>query len=472
MPKRLNILWLMTDEQRADSMGYAGASWAHTPNLDALARSGVRFLNAYTPSPVCVPARATMLTAQAGSSIGMMNNHHIMPLDDPQFLTWRLAAAGYQVASFGKQHYACPRRAFDLEGGLVLGSQVGYTAYEVPIEPAEAGVVRYDGGRTPWLLAGRFPGQVEDTPEMHNVEAALDWLQRRDPSRPYLLRVSFNAPHTPVVTPAPFDTLIDPDDIDLPLDGSEGVEFVSATHREYLHDYAGTHRLTREQIRRARQCYYGHVAFVDHVFRRFLDALREAGELDDTIIAHVSDHGCHLGDHGFFQKQSFWEAAVRVPFFFAGPWIEPGIVSAPVNTGSLLPTLIELAGLDVPAFVQYPSLARTLRRGTSVEPEPIFSEIDYGLWGYRSGERCVMIRDGGWKLILFRDPRHPERFVGAEDRVLFDLAADPGEKNNLASEPAYGDVVKALIAKIDAWDRSRPIIPARTRVGWFAPKWH
>jgi arylsulfatase A-like enzyme len=399
-----------------------------------------------------------------------MNNHHALLLDDPQFLTWRLAAAGYQVASFGKQHYGCSRRAFDLEGGIVLGDQVGYTTYGVPVAPGEGDIVRYDGGRTPWLLAGRFPGEIDDTPEMHNIEAALDWLGRRDPSRPYLLRVSLNAPHTPVVTPVPFDTLIDPDDIDLPLGDPGDEAFVSATHREYLYDYAGTHRLTSEQILRARQCYYGHVAFVDHVFGRFLDALRKTGELENTIIAYVSDHGCHLGEHGFFQKQSFWEAAVRVPFFFAGPGIKPRILPGPANSGSLLPTLMELVGLGVHALAQYPSLAPILRGDTSVAVEPIFSEIDYGLWGYRSGERCVMVRDGDWKLVLFRDPRHPERLAGAEDRVLFNLATDPGETTNLARDPAFDDAMKALVAKLDAWDASRCTIRARARVGWRVPQ--
>ena len=95
----------MTDEQRADSMGYEGASWARTPNLDRVALAGTRFAAAYTPSPVCVPARACMLTGRAGSTIGVLNNHHWLNLADPRFLTWRFAAAGYQVASLGKQHY-------------------------------------------------------------------------------------------------------------------------------------------------------------------------------------------------------------------------------------------------------------------------------------------------------------------------------------------------------------------------------
>jgi len=459
VPARPNILWLMTDEQRADSLGFLGAPWARTPHLDRLAQTGTCFARAYTPSPVWVPARACLLTGRAASSIGVLNNHHLLALDDPQFLTWRLAASGYQAATFGKQHYACQRRAFDLEGGQVLGDRVGYFEYKSPVDPHEAGVVRYEGGRSPWLLAGRYPGSADETPEMANVRAALDWLRGRDPARPFLLRVSFNAPHTPVVTPAPYDTLINPAEIALPLDGPE-MAYASATQREYLCDYAGSHRLTREQIQRARQCYYGQVAFVDYAFGQLLEAMGSMGMLENTIIAYVSDHGCHLGDHGFFQKQSFWEASVRVPFFLAGPGIESSVVETPVSSGSLLPTLLDLAGVDAPAGVQYPSLASACR-GEPPEPAPVLSEVDYGLWFYRSGERYVMVRDGRWKRCLYRDPRDPQRCLGREDAVLYDLERDPGERANLAGQPAYAETIRRLVGMVDAWDRGRPIVPAQ-----------
>lgn len=458
-----NILWLMTDEQRTDSLGCSGSPWAHTPNLDQIAQSGTRFSAAYTASPVCVSARACLLTGRPGSSIGMLNNHHRLTLPDPQFLTWAFAANGYQVASFGKQHYNCSRQAFDLESGQVLGERVHYYRYNVPVDDKEAGVVRYDAGKSPWLFAGRYPGTVDDTPEMHNVRHALDWMSgrgssARDPSRPYFLRLSFNAPHTPVVTPAPFDTLIDPGTIELPIHWPHQESFASATHRDYLWDYAGTHRLTADQIRRARQCYYGYVACVDHVFGTLLDALGEMGELDNTLIAFVSDHGTHLGDHGFMQKQSFWDASVRVPFFLAGPGIQAQAVDTPVNTGSLLPTLLHLAGIQIPPQVEFPSLGEALRQGTPPAAAPVFSEIDYGLWDYRSGDRRVMVRDGRWKGWLYRDPRDPTRFAETQDPVLYDLETDPGETHNLARDPDYAPVLEALIAQIDAWDRERTIV--------------
>jgi arylsulfatase A-like enzyme len=460
MPQRPNILWLLTDEQRADSLSYEGTPWARTPNLDRLAREGTYFRAAYTPSPVCIPARACQLTGRPGSSIGVLNNHHWLSLDDPKFLTWEFAKSGYQVASFGKQHYACPRRAFDVEKRTVLSGRVGYTAYNVPVDADEAAVVRYDGGDTPWILAGRFPGGHEDTAEMQNVRDALEWMRSRDPSRPYFLRVSFNAPHTPVVAPAPFDTAIEADAIHLPLDIPGEMELCSRTQGEYLVNYAGNQRLTEQQIRRARQCYYGRTAFLDDAFGVLVDELDRSRELDNTIVVFCSDHGAHLGDHGFFQKQSFFDAAARVPFLFrwAGQVPAGRIVDEPVSTGSLLPTLLECAGLDASEWPDYPSLAQVLAGGDRAQ-RPVFSEVDYGLRFYREGERRVMVRDRRWKLAIYRDPGDPGRLAGNEDTVLFDMGGDAGERRNLAGDPCHADTVAELVASIDAWDASRRIMP-------------
>ena len=219
------------------------------------------------------------------------------------------------------------------------------------------------------MMAAKAPGSSRDvsparwTIRRRCTTSTRHWLgcSDRDPSRPYFLRLSFNAPHTPVVTPAPFDTLIDAWTASTCRWTGRRI-WTSPPPRTGIIscDYAGTHRLTEAQIRRARQCYYGYVACVDHVFGKLLDALDAMGELENTIIAFVADHGTHLGDHGFFQKQSFWDASARVPLFFAGPGIREQIMDTPVNAGSLLPTLLDLAGLDVPPQVQFPTLAATV----------------------------------------------------------------------------------------------------------------
>ena len=182
---------------------------------------------------------------------------------------------------------------------------------------------------------------------------------------------------------------------------------------------------------------------------------------------------CTLRDGGYYNEWDFARstirrytqamASARVPMFFAGPGIRAQEVEAPVSAGSLIPTLLGLAGLEAPPQVEYPSLGETLRQGSRPTDSPVFSEIDYGLWGYRDGERRVMVRDGRWKLWLYRDPRDPTRFAARKDPVLFDLEDDPGETHNLAQDPDYAPTVEALVAQIEAWDRGREIT-APTRI--------
>ncbi|MBT3377712.1 MAG: sulfatase-like hydrolase/transferase [Lentisphaerae bacterium] len=458
--RRPNILWLMTDEQRTDTMGAYGSPWGQTPNLDRLADEGVRFNAAYTPSPVCISARACLLTGLAASTTGVLSNHHILPDQAPPFLTREFTRAGYQMASFGKHHYASQRKAFDLEGGIHVGPKVGCCNYNVEIDPEEYGVVQYETGAVwEWLFAGRYPGTVEDTPEYQNVQQCLEWLRRRDPNRPFFLRASFLAPHTPVVTPSPYDTMVDPATIGIPMDRPGAIPGVPDVVAEHLQKHAGSHVLTDEQIRRTRQCYYGYMRCTDHCFGVLTEAMRQMGELENTIIAFVSDHGTHLGDHGFYQKQSFYDASARVPFFFSGQGIAPSAtLQTPVNTGSLLPTLMELADLDVPEDTQFASAASAVSTGQEPMAVPVFSEIDYGVWkGYRIGDRYVMIRDGKWKMGLFRDPTAPARLPDDDGLLLHDMEADPGERTNLANAPEFSSIRQDLLAKIDAWDASRPI---------------
>lgn len=447
-----NVLWILTDEQRADSLGCYGAPWAVSPCLDGLAARGVRFTAAYTPSPVCVSARAAMLTGQMNSRLGVLNNHQSLAPERARFLTHSLAEAGYAVASFGKHHYNCRQvKAFPLEGGSVLDDRAGYTEYKVPVNEVDAGVVYYPTEFRHWIMAGRFPGTIEQTAEAKNAQLAVDWLAARDTALPFLLRLSVNAPHTPVLAPPPYDTLIDPDRIDLPLDGPDDLD-LPAPIRENLIETAGTWRLNPEQVRRMRQVYYGRVAFLDEVLRRFLAQAEGLGALDNTYIVFTSDHGCHLGDHGFVQKQSFYEASARVPFLIVGPGIAPGTVTTPVNIGSILPTCLDWAGVGIPAPADFPSLAADLRAGREPAAEPVFSEIDFGIWQYRSGDRYVMVRDGDWKLALFRDPRDPGRFAADDGIMLHHLATDPGERTNLAARPEHQDTIRRLLALIDQRD--------------------
>jgi arylsulfatase A-like enzyme len=461
---RPNVLWLMSDEQRPDSLGCYGSPWAHSPVLDALASEGVLFESAYVPSPVCVPCRTALLTGHAASTNGVLHNQAALP-DDARLLTWVFEDSGYETASFGKKHYFLKgsRQAFHTEGGRATDDVVDAQNYGAGYRAEEHDAVQYKGSpgakeKRRWILAGRFPADESRTAEARNVALAIDWLSRRNSSKPFLLRLSMNAPHTPVVVPPKYLDLIDPDRIRLPGDGV----FAGRPKREqvYLSAFQGSEWMTAAHIRKIRRYYYARAAFLDAMLGRLLDWMRSRDLLANTLIAFVSDHGAHLGDHGLLQKQTFYEQVVTVPFFFTTPGgIQRARLRRPVNTMSLLPTLIEVAGLQCPP-VEAPSLARTLRTGAEPPANAIFSEIAFGYQGYRDNDRQVMVRSGRYKLSLFLDPADPAKFAGNADGALYDLERDPAETRNLYDAADYQTIRLNLERTIREWDRHRNSRPA------------
>ena len=276
------------------------------------------------------------------------------------------------------------------------------------------------------------------TAEARNVDMALEWLGSLRTSERYFLRVSLNAPHTPVVVPGEFVGKVDPP----PLDAG-AVEHQPPYLSRALRDYQGTQRLNAGQVEKARRYYYDRVAFVDAQIGRRME---RAGK--DTIVALVADHGAHLGDHGLFQKQTFYEQVVTVPYVFRFPGEVRGgrRFRRPVSTLGLLPTLMDLAGLPAPRGAEAASLAESLRTGEEPPDAPVFSEIKLGYRGYRDDDRLVMVRKGRHKLFLFPDGGEPEG-------SLFDLEVDPWERRNLfARERAMAADLRAEIAR---WDRGR-----------------
>ena len=451
-----NILWLMTDEQRTDSMGCYGSPWARTPHMDRMAKEGVIFLEAATPAPVCVPARVSLLTGQYASTTGIYHNRQTLD-QDPGFLTHVFAEHGYQTATFGKQHYRCAKKAFALEFDHVLSDAVGYYAYHKGRNPEAYGVIAYPHTRVPWIFCGTFPEAPEHMPEAVVVNETIRWLERQRMDQLFFVRVSFNGPHTPVVTPPPFDRCIDPAKIYLPEAFVPMDQGKPAWESVFLREIQGAHRLTTEQLQRCQQCYYGQVSFLDAQFGRLLDWMKPQGLLENTIIVYVSDHGTHLGDQGMMQKQTFYASVVNVPFFFWYPRkIQGGRrIETPVETLSLMPTLLELAGLPIPEPVEGVPLTETLTGGKKPPACPVFSELDLGTWGYRTGERLIMIRENEWKLSLYRDPLDKGRFTETSDGALYHLRDDPGERKNLFYSADHQDIVAELVARIDAWDEGR-----------------
>lgn len=430
---RLNILWIMTDEQRCDSLGCYGSRWAHSPVIDGLATQGVRFENAYTPAPLCVPARTSMVTGRYPSTHGVWSNAELgHPIDVD--LIRRFAEAGYETASFGKSHYSCheKRPLFTTEIDQWYSDAVQPEAYGEEYDEAEYGVVKYDSPYTNWILAGRFPEDEQETSESRTVDNALKWLGRpklKGTDGPFFLRVSFNAPHTPVAPPQSCIDKIDPGRIDL-HEGSEWDRCLwPSWYRECLYRYANSDRLSPEELHWARHHYYAEVALVDSQVGRLLGALEAAGLRDSTIIAFCSDHGTHLGDFGLVQKQTFFEPVVKVPFILSIPGHSGRAqsVGTPVSIGQLLPTLLSLSG--IPGSCDFKALSDTLLDGGEEPDNAVVSEYtldSIAKWGLHCPDRLRMVRQGRWKLCYSVD--------GDGEGLLFDLENDPLERNNLFHE--------------------------------------
>ena len=429
--RRPNIVWLMTDEHRPDSLGCYGSRWGHSPHLDKLASEGAMFRNAYVPSPVCVPCRCSLLTGNAASTTGVLHNEARLG-PETKFLTWRFEDAGYQTGSFGKKHYFYKgRQAFQTEAGGPTEGIVEPTRYGRGYNAAEHDAVHYPqqpGQKQPrnWILAGRFPADEEQTAEARNVRLAQEWVTARDTSRPFLLRLSLNAPHTPVVVPESYLKLIDPDRIAIPEPTPQQLEGQPERERGLLRGFAGSAPLTREQLRKIRHYYYARSAFADAMCGRLIDWLRGRGLLDNTIVVMTADHGTHLGDQGLLQKQTFYEQVATVPYIF---WSKEHVQRAarfdtPASTLGLLPTLLDMAGLQHDG-TDGQSLRRVLRDGRGLNSGPVFSEIAFGYQGWRDQDRQVMVRSGDWKLSAFVDQRNPQAFASRRDGALYNLRADP-----------------------------------------------
>ena len=429
-----NLLVIMSDEHQARALGSAGHPLVQTPNLDALAARGLRFTRACTPSPICVPARASFATGRHVHELRRWDN--AMPYAG-QVPGWghALQAAGVPVESIGKLHY---RRA---------GDPAGFDAEHIPMMVA-GGVgmvwasIRREGERVvrDERMLGEYigPGESDYTRYDEAVTARAErWLsERADTGRPWCLFVGFVAPHFPLVVPRSWFDLYPADRLPPvklhPRDGHPRHPWVEAQNA-----FSDTESRFRDEAERlaAMSSYYGLCSFLDHNVGRVLKALEDAGAGETTTVVYTSDHGDNVGARGLWGKSNLYEEAAGVPLIMAGPGIGPGVCETPVSLIDLSETVIEHFGVCLAG--ERPG--RSLRAIAAAPTDPdraVFSE--YHAAGAVSG--AFMLRTGRWKYI---------HYVGFEPE-LFDLEADPEETTSLAADPAFADVAESLDGRLRA----------------------
>jgi len=442
-----NILILMADQMTPFALQAYGHTISRTPRLDALAREGVVFDSAYCASPLCAPARFSMLAGKLPSNIGAYDNAAEFPAQTLTFAHY-LRAAGYRTILSGKMHFCGPDQLHGFEERLTTD-----------IYPADFGWVpdwSQPEVRPSWyhnmssvLDAGPcvrtnqldFDDEVTFTARQKLFDVARERQAGRD-QRPFCLVASLTHPHDPYAIPQEYWDLYRDDEIDLPLTSLTAEQ--SDPHSRRLRVVCETDRTppTEQQVRNARHAYYGALSYVDRQFGAILDALNATGLADDTIVIVTSDHGEMLGERGLWYKMTCFEGGIRVPLIVHAPRrFAAHRVSASVSHLDLLPTLVELAtGArrdEWPDPVDGRSLVPHLQ-GEGGHDEAIGEYLAEGALA-----PMVMIRRGDFKYI--HSPVDPDQ--------LYNLAVDPQELLNLATSAAWADVLAAFRAEAASrWD--------------------
>jgi arylsulfatase A-like enzyme len=426
-------LFILTDDQRADTIRALGNLVIETPHLDSLVREGTVFTRALSPNPICVASRAEILSGCCGMRNGrLLFNGQFTP--DQMLWPEAMRRAGYRTWYVGKWHTSGrpTTRGYDESLGLFAGGG-----------RAEAGALDHAGrkvtGYVGWVFQnddGRlFPEQgIGLTPDISTrlADAAIEFLKRKS-QQPFFLHVNFTAPHDPLLIPPGYQGKYDPNRMPLPPNFLPRHPFDHGNFSGRDEQLFAWPR-TPEEVRREIAAYYAVISHMDEQIGRILAALRSTGQAERTIVIFTSDQGIALGSHGLRGKQNMYEHTVAAPLIVRGPGIPKSVRrSTQCYLRDLYPTVCDLAGIEIPKSVQGRSLLGVVRG----QAETLYPEV----FGYFTDVQR-MIRTDRWKLIYY-----PQ--IGR--RQLFDVIADPQEQHDLSEAAPHVAVRDGLCSKLAAW---------------------
>jgi arylsulfatase A-like enzyme len=480
--ERPNILLILTDQQRFDSLGCYGAPLCRTPHIDGLAARGVRFGAAYTSAVACSPSRAMLFTGVYPHKNGVHTNEEVLNAEIPNLAT-ELARAGYRLGYTGKWHvdrnkvpsqygfvgHDFPNYGYPPANGIIHGLHYhagriveggpDYTTYYADylsahgLEPPEMSEVRYGESPNPRIkgheIYARLSGDIESTFEAMVAEKTVELLRefgnrQEQDGTPFFLWANFWGPHTPILLPEPYFSMYDPADV--PYEPSFPEAFLHKPERQRLSDrlwglstegWPGWQRIIAR--------YWGYVTMLDDLTGRILRALRELGLEENTLVVFATDHGDMMGAHRMIEKGPYaYEASFRLPMIAAHPHCEaPGSVNQElVSLQDLYPTFIALAEGRPPPCDCTSIVDQILGREGSTGRESIYGRSGHGadLRMVRTRTHKLTLAPVGRGIIqdLARDPW--ELFE------LYDLVNDPHEMVNLIDRRGVQEVQEEMLA--------------------------
>ncbi|MGA3325500.1 MAG: sulfatase-like hydrolase/transferase [Terriglobia bacterium] len=457
-----NVLLIMSDQHTRNALGVAGNPVAHTPNLDALARSGVRFDDAYCTLPVCVASRASLLSGLYPHHHRAYNNAQPWPFS-VKTLAHYLGRAGYMTGVIGKMHFVdAQTHGFDYKLDFndwhqYLGPKTKLVAEEIIDPNSGSGLPQIDDlwreSGDPWTgfierdnrqgytSVGRISALAEeDHFETFVARESMRFLRNHGKEQPFFLISSFLKPHDPFTPAERFAKMFQPPEMKLPETwGEVDLATVPQWIQSRIH-YDGSCPELRfpDAARLHIALYYASLAQMDDNVGKLMGTLSELGLNENTIVLYTSDHGEMLGEHGLWQKFVFYEPSVGMPLIFRVPGVTPSNArcATPVSLVQMVPTLLELCGVPIPAGLDGASIARLLREPGAEIDSTVFAEL-----ALKTQHPGAMIRQGRYKYSYY---------VGDMDE-LYDLVADPAEMKNLAALPAYRQKRDELKKQLFAW---------------------
>lgn len=453
MPAAPDIVLIITDQQRYDTIAALGASHMDTPNIDRLARNGVSFTQCHVTAPSCVPCRASLFTGYYPHTNGVLAN------GQPWSRTWvsDLAAVGYHCVNIGKMHtipydaragfherFVVENKDRYLEGRWFLDEwDKALASHGLKKQQREEYRKRTDYkdrlGAFTWDLPPRLQSDnfVGDT--------ACWWLDTKPVEKPLFMTIGFPGPHPPYdPTPEVAEKYMSRN-VPIPdVSDEELADLASPWVEKRKHDVEVDHDSvawkldpTEDELHRMRAYYYANVEMIDTQVGRILDALEARGNLDNTIIIFTSDHGDNLGDHGLIQKWAPYEEVTRVPLIISAPERFKGerSIDALVQLFDLGPTILEWAGVEPDPSFEAVSLNPALRGDPFEGRAHVFCE-QAGDVNMTGASFLTMVRSKTHKLVHFH---------GSEEGQLFDLESEAGETRNLWNVPEALEVKQNLM---------------------------
>ena len=437
---RPNILFIMTDDHAAHALSCYGSQINATPNLDRIAKEGVRFENCFCTNSICAPSRAVILTGKYSHHNGVVDNR--AKFDGTQQTAPKLMReAGYQTAMIGKWHLKSEPTGFDYWNVLP-----GQGAYHDPVLIEMGEKKKHEGYVTDII-----------------TDFTIDWLKNRDTEKPFFCMCHHKAPHRrwhpdekhadmykdkPLPQPWTFN-----DDLSgyaTRSDAAREQEMTIAGHlqpqdvKEEPPEGLDGPALKRWKYRRYMEDYLACIASVDDNIGRLLDYLDESGLAENTLVIYTSDQGFYLGDHGWFDKRFMYEESLRMPLLARLPGvIAPGSVNGDMVLNlDFAPTFLDMAGAAVPGDMQGVSMQPVLAGNTPADWRDAMYYHYYEYPGAHMVKRHYGVRTDRYKLIRF--------YYDLDAWELYDLEKDPHELTNVYENPAYAEVVAELKGRLRA----------------------